>query len=393
MSKYMICLFFLVNLTMFYYTNALLYDVIMVGSILLCICYCALKKVQIVIPDVIILYIVFLIWVGLSSAWEVGIFPIKQYIVMILVGIVELMVYNFLIRDSDNISFLFKSIVITCLITGICFVGFYGGTTIVSERVDNEFMNTNVLGHTFSAGALLSLYLRYSIGEKRYYVPVLVLLGGILFSGSKGALLDFMVGCLLFFVLKNNTNSVRTIRNAVIGVIIFVIIWNMILYIPVLYNVIGYRVESFFNIIGGTESVHIGGNSNFMRMYMFLDGLIKFTDSPFIGHGFDAYRSMSLFEMTYSHSYFIERLVGLGLIGSMLYYCQWVVLIKNIKKYIEQYTSLELAVIIAYMARIVIHDFIAVCYYDIFYHVVFMAMYYLISRPKELQPPKKLIEG
>lgn len=82
----------------------------------------------------------------------------------------------------------------------------------------------------------------------------------------------------------------------------------------------GARIEEAVNILGGDKS---GDNS---RVFLLLWGIDWFLEKPLLGHGINCFRVLSdqtlMFagKNFYAHNNYIELLVGVGIIGFIIYY-------------------------------------------------------------------------
>ena len=75
-----------------------------------------------------------------------------------------------------------------------------------------------------------------------------------------------------------------------------------------------------------------GGDSSTLSRVSFIEtGWRLFKQKVFIGHGVDNFKYVSGF-WVYSHNNFIEILVGLGIVGFVLYYSIYLLAYKNIHK-------------------------------------------------------------
>ena len=120
----------------------------------------------------------------------------------------------------------------------------------------------------------------------------------------------------------------KRIQNAVLAVCAVVFLVFLILKVPYLYKTVGYRIESMFGFLlgAGTEE----GSIN-LRNTMIEYGIEWFKSKPILGYGMDNYRVLygaSTGWTTYSHNNYIELLVGMGLIGTVIYYSFYFVCIR-----------------------------------------------------------------
>ena len=98
--------------------------------------------------------------------------------------------------------------------------------------------------------------------------------------------------------------------------------------VPMFYDVIGSRMESYLIFLGGDTS-HADGSSR-IRSQMIEIGLQKWQESPLWGYGFDSFKYFNesvTGHFYYSHNNFVEMLYNLGIIGFIAYYSYYIKLL------------------------------------------------------------------
>lgn len=154
------------------------------------------------------------------------------------------------------------------------------------------------MGHKISALAMVVLFM---------FITMLM--------GTKKSLLIFGV-CVLILVLGSAKNPVKLgIRIfAVIGLL--VLLYYLMMRVELLYNSIGYRIESMMQIFTGGEA----DNSTVDRAFYTQDAFRVFFKHPILGVGQDGYRYANANTLTYSHNNYAEVAANLGVIGLFLFY-------------------------------------------------------------------------
>lgn len=176
-------------------------------------------------------------------------------------------------------------------------------------------LNPNKLGLYLAISAVCSIFLKIYRGKKSYYINFILFSIIIMLTGSRKALM--MLGiCTIGLLYLNSHKFIKKLKAIVlIGVVLF-IGYYIVMDIPVFYDIIGNRVESMMNKFDGNGDVD---GSTELRLQMIESGKYYFVRKPIIGYGIGAYGVVSGYGM-YSHNNYIELLVGLGLIGTTIYY-------------------------------------------------------------------------
>lgn len=165
-------------------------------------------------------------------------------------------------------------------------------------------------------------------------VPAVVL---VYYTASRKAFLMVALGISLFYYLKHPTKKIRNLLVIIVGIYIA---YMLIMNIDALYNAIGWRIE------GALAMFQKGGkadSSALLRARYIQVGVNAWKKSPIIGYGINNYRVINLREtghFTYSHNNFIEILVGVGVIGFLIYYSYYIkLLFEYIKMYFKHQTD------------------------------------------------------
>lgn len=181
---------------------------------------------------------------------------------------------------------------------------------------DGNF-NSNRIGLYLTISALCAFYLAQEKNKKVFYILFPIFGFVIMLTGSRKAFLMLLIGVALLFYL----NKVKTISKKVLSIPIVIVILVLGFYlainVPFLYEILGHRVESMISLLTSSESGL--DYSSKIRSEMIETGKALFVDRPFMGYGIGSYSKLSGFGV-YSHNNYIELLVGLGIIGTVLYY-------------------------------------------------------------------------
>ena len=127
-----------------------------------------------------------------------------------------------------------------------------------------------------------------------------------------------------YFVLLHKTDSAgrkHILRNTIIIVIVFFLLYQIVMKVPAVYETIGYRFEGFFAMFSDQYEFD---SSTLKRNLMIERGFEKWLDSPLWGHGFDSFKYFNASSVTghlyYSHNNYVELLYNQGVVGFVTYY-------------------------------------------------------------------------
>jgi len=216
--------------------------------------------------------------------------------------------------------------------------------------------------------ALAMVFILFRLFSEFKWWKLLVLGISVLFiilSGSRSALVVTLVSALFMVVL-----SVKSRRRGgglvLVGSLAFIMITIYLIFnVEILYNVIGVRLEGvmdFFNSGVGESSVNA-------RAELIATGWERFEENPIFGTGFNSFKSMSkesVGRIAYSHNNYLELLVGIGLVGTFIYYLIPFMLIFCSLKLLmkEGQTSLYGALCFSLTAGILVSDMFTVNYHQ-----------------------------
>lgn len=179
----------------------------------------------------------------------------------------------------------------------------------------------------------------------------------IIWSGSRTALLVGVIGFCIFSVISAK-NSEVTLRRILTIIAFVVFLYFLIMKVPVLYDVIGNRMERLFDFVG--QGV-VEEKSIDWRNQMIAYGFTLFAENPIFGVGIDSFRiyfyQKAAF-MTYAHNNFIELLADGGIVGFILYYS---IFIKGLVEYRKSKISYKKYLLLL-LAALLLSDISSISY-------------------------------
>lgn len=250
----------------------------------------------------------------------------KSFLEIAIIG------YIFLSQKLDNqrIEFYINAIIIAglCLVARILIefpLSFWG-----ISRLHNDNLNANSIGMLLMLSLFCAYHLYKMKNKKKYLIALALFSIIILFTGSRKAYFGIVMGIVFLWWLhiKRKSRKIMAIPIAIATVIVLIV---LVMKIPYLYNLVGYRIEGFLNLLNHNGTVD---ESTIIRSHMTKVGWELFLEKPLFGSGVYSYASLSGFG-DYSHNNYIELLTSVGLVGTLWYYSIYLYNISKIIKLIK----------------------------------------------------------
>ncbi len=268
-------------------------------------------------------------------------------------------------------------------------VGFskFVAMAVVGERLGDEIINSNAIGLLASISSVIC-FSRF-IYQKKWLVIVLGLLAlSIVFiSGSRKAMVVFLIGCFLVYILKNvNRGGIRFWLRIITTALVFVFVIYILLNSFVFFiNEDRFLSLSAF-ITGSDDLIH----SDYMRKELISTGWKSFLENPALGIGIDNGKilaSRAVGHFYYLHNNYIELLADVGLIGTLSFYLIYFVFFKKMLPCYsvwDEYSKLAVTLLIMFL----IADWGRVSYYykDVLFVIMvcYKVMYDTKKRSKSI---------
>lgn len=241
-------------------------------------------------------------------------------------------------------------------------------------RVGSVLANENILGMNISISAFLSIYF-FLQKRKPYYLFFFIFMSVMIFlTGSRKALVFLVLSIILYLFLKNRKSIKSHLKFIIVSILIIFLVIYLVKSIPVFYEIIGKRFENLFEYLLGNK---VNEKSINERTFMSMVGLNFFFEKPLLGYGIDNFEKLFSYIIggreVYSHNNFIELMVGVGLIGAILFYGLVVLLIVKLlrmsKTHNPDISYVFISLMLSYIAISV-----GFVYYDSFQYNYLFAM-------------------
>lgn len=207
-----------------------------------------------------------------------------------------------------------------------------GGLLVFLETRSADGTSANFVGMTAAFGfAFAYLCHKHRLSLGRWIASILMAgnLGVVLLSASRKALLIVVLVMLLFSWFDRtkggSPRAAKVLSAAIVGIAGY---WS-IMNVQSLYVLVGWRIEAMINGFFGGGTVD---DSTTTRMRLIENGSEWFGEQPWIGYGADNFRAlMASYEPRmspqYAHNNFIELAVNFGMVGVVLFYWFYVMVI------------------------------------------------------------------
>ncbi len=319
------------------------------------------EKRKFFINDVVIAYALFSVFAISSVFWTVD--PVtsgEKAKTLFLLVINNIIMYNVFKRFDIGNAFLNGTILGSFINYFIAFDLIHiPMPTYLGYRFFGTMGNPNALSITMVLNIAASMiYLRQDIDTKYKILNVINIILAfymiILTVSRTGLILGaFLVSVYVFTMLKS-LKRVGYLAGVVLLIVSYLLFFadteKIVKYLEDVY----LRLLNVINTLAGADME----KSTLERKEYIEKGLEMFFNHPFGGIGIDTFR---YYYGGYSHNNFVELLLGVGLVGELLYYCIFVLLFVKIAKVGDRDLKFYLYAIVAALLLV---DMGSVSYYD-----------------------------
>ncbi len=236
-------------------------------------------------------------------------------------------------NEEDLDAFMRARFIATAVLTVYIFIN------IDIKELGNERIGSSVLGSGWNSNEVaLKLTVGCMLGmqeikhERNKFVKLVslgIVLGMVtimMLCGSRTAFIMTVFGiCINVWLTAQNKRLIVTL-SVVLVVLIFI---NIVMTVPELYDILGYRLLKIEDGVRGTAEQ---GSGTALRFLMIEKGGMFFLQKPLWGYGMNNFRQVFgdlIGIYYYAHNNHIEIIVDFGLIGIMLYYSGYYYIIKE----------------------------------------------------------------
>lgn len=243
-----------------------------------------------------------------------------------ILTIFSILLYNYILY-TGQIDFLLKSVYIAGLVLAVYTIlsqsgGISGYYSLLTDgiRVGANVNNVNTIGLAVGMSAIIAMYY-ISYEKKRIHIlalPICILV--TLGTGSIKAFLLLVMGVVLIAIMNTNPRrKLNSILKIFLWLVITLILFTLLLQLPI-FETVNQRFNALLGVLFGGRWID---HSVMVRYSLSQAGLSQFIEKPLFGIGINNGWNISLAigeGKTYLHNNYIELLVDVGIIGTLLFY-------------------------------------------------------------------------
>lgn len=282
--------------------------------------------------------------------------------------------YIFLvIHTVDDINLIIKyyiaaNIIMLLFIIFNVSVGDLIHTKLGSEVLGKDW-NANSIGFTLAVSMALLFYLRNRHRKsKKLFCTILMFIMGVflIITQSKTSILSIFTSILVYLYVKNRKKTLYFLKRFFfISIVLY-----FLLQIPyVQENIVSHFIGAFKTILDRNSDENIADRSSYLRIMMIQCGINWFKSRPILGYGISNYSILfaktpiNIYGTggTYSHNNYIELLVCTGIIGFIVYYSIYMIVIRKLAVKKNETAYLLIAILIMFLVT----DISRVSYYSV----------------------------
>lgn len=339
----------------------------------------ALKRRRVRLNSYLICEFLFILFCAISCFWannrSFAFDMTKTLIVNMLCMYAIIYITN---NNQKRIDTLLMSCAVAPLLLELRVIATGGMFAFLTSRSFNT-ISANGVGLCAAFGACMSFYFLYNRKHNTWWALLFALnVIIVILSSSRKALMCVFIPFAIIYLMNNKVNLHKRILRIVLIVFIAFIGYYLLIKIPVLYDSIGNRIESMISMLLG-DSSHADGSA-ITRFYLIQWGMEWFKQSPIIGHGIDNYRILLTSAHPdypigfYAHNNYVELLVDVGIIGTLLYYVNYILIIKSIYRNRRFITTSEY-MLLGMLIALLINEYGLVSYYDKYVQVLLVIIW------------------
>ena len=184
--------------------------------------------------------------------------------------------------------------------------------TRIGFNVSGSHPNIAALYAGISFGCILFYFLKTK--KVIFLFMNAVILSAIFLTGSRKMII-FIVSIIMINLIMRQNGIWKKFMAIIISIVICISGYYLLMNVPLFYNSIGNRFSSESGQESTDERNYIGDYAEEL-----------FSQKPLLGYGIDNFKTSNPLKI-YAHNNYLELLVGVGIIGTMIYYFMYVYMI------------------------------------------------------------------
>lgn len=326
------------------------------------------KRSKIILYKEVWFFLFFVVYSGLSLLWAK--YDKNQSLSFLIMMLFFVTLSCNIFKSREDLDFLLNSNIWAGVVLSIYAPLIHGFNNYIGDMMDGMRMGAEVGGEN-TVGICTAMSLLFSLGcflykKNRWYIAAMIpLLFTCLSTGSRTALLAIIIGSgVLLFIYYYSTK--RCIISYSFKIILifsaFLIVGYYVLKNTPAFNPVYARFDEFVQVILGNEESAEGIGEGKIRTELIHAGLGAFKDNPIGGIGFQngrylfrGFRGKDSYSL---HNNYVDILCGGGIIGFVIFYSLYLLLIVKLSKKIKHCWEAGLAlgtiiiVLIAHMSGV-----------------------------------------
>lgn len=311
-----------------------------------------------------------------SREWAVG---MAKTLLINLVCMCALM--NLIDHKRERIDLVLKAMALAPPFLEMRVVAMGGFLAFLNDRSIGA-ISANMVGLCAAFGASIAIYY-WMQGNGKYGSLFAVNSMIVLLSASKKALLCIGIPIIILCLFDTRIAVKKRILRCGVLLVAGSLGLLMVLRVPALYALIGNRIEGLLAALTG-NTAKIDGSSQ-ARTLLITRGVMWFRERPWLGYGIDNYRIVLVKNYPswpisyYAHNNYIELLVDTGIIGTTLYYWNYMdVLRKSWRN--RKTTGNEELLLFGMFIALIICEVALVSYFDKYVQILVLIIWIFMSK-------------
>lgn len=305
-----------------------------------CMLYVIVTRRDFYVPKPFFFLIAFNVLCIISMLWAVRLDKAMTMAVrtLPLLTVFALILYNYIDEIKDP-RVLIGSIYIAGIALALYTIYMQGGlggymSQLGSgERVGENVNNVNTIGLGTGVSAIIAFY--YVVSKRRpVHLLALLLCGFVaLGTGSNKAVVVMVLGCLLILIFDAiSSGNILSLVKLALGVAAVIAMFALLLQLP-MFETLNHRFTGMLNAYAGSGRMD---HSAYIRNLLVKAGFEQFVQTPALGIGINNGSVVAMKAVGhdyYLHNNYVELLVDVGVVGTVLFYAlPLVALIACLKK-------------------------------------------------------------
>lgn len=357
-----------------------------------------IKRKQLLFNQYIVWLVAFCVFSFASIFWAQNPILAKSMAKTLIINLICM--YSYLYLLNFNVSRI--DLVLKCLMIAPLFLEFIVLVSAGPFAYFHSRIAAGISGNTLGmcaafAASICSLYIRNS--KTKFYYSLLFLINILIMilSSSRKAIICCAIPIFILYIFNKSkrSNILKVLVRIAVTILIAILIYAALMNISFLYDTVGNRIQSMLlGFFGDTGSIDASSKTRFNLITW---GLEWFKNSVWIGYGIDNYRAVLTYfhpdyPITfYAHNNYVELLVDVGVIGTIIYYYLYVCIISKAISKFRSLNDLQL-LFLGILVAILFSEFGLVSYFDRYTQILLLITWVIFYKKKKCRCQNELFK-